>query len=253
MFISYISKGNGLIYTDTNSIFKSSIAAIDFLNILRPFRLAKAVIYHKEYWLTCERFCVFWSAACWGGNRGVRGTAIPYEKLGNTEIRRNTDTAFMIGRVLYVFATSSMYAPENNVRHYEKTWEDLGQFNDWKAQSIPLSLKSLTFIKLFSLLWFLLHIVLTRSVRQESENALNGTAGNTVKDLLLPNTVNKKDETPHTAAGLDDTAIPHIKIQITEIPLEKQLTAIPQYLKPPCPPLCCLASSELICIITIRI
>ena len=55
------------------------------------------------------------------GGGGVRGTAIPYEKLGNTEIRRNTDTAFMIGRVLYVFATSSMYAPENNLRHYEKT------------------------------------------------------------------------------------------------------------------------------------
>ena len=52
---------------------------------------------------------------------------------------------------------------------------------------------------------------------------INGIAGNTVKDLLLPNTVNKKDETPHTAAGLDDTAIPHIKIKITEIPLEKQL------------------------------
>ena len=46
---------------------------------------------------------------------------------------------------------------------------------------------------------------------------MNGTAGNTVKDLLLPNTVNKKDERPHTAAGLDDTAIPHIKIKITAI------------------------------------
>ena len=49
MFISYISKGNGVIYTDTNPIFKSSIAAIAFLNIFHPFRLAKAVIYHKEY------------------------------------------------------------------------------------------------------------------------------------------------------------------------------------------------------------
>ena len=48
MFISYISKGNGVIYTDTNPIFKSSIAAIAFLNIFRPFRLAKGVIYHKE-------------------------------------------------------------------------------------------------------------------------------------------------------------------------------------------------------------
>ena len=55
---------------------------------------------------------------------------------------------------------------------------------------------------------------------------MNGTSGNTVKDLLLPNTVNKKDETLHTA-GLDDTSIPHIKIKITEIPVEKQFnTAI---------------------------
>ena len=44
---------------------------------------------------------------------------------------------------------------------------------------------------------------------------------NTVKDLLLPNIVSQKDEKPHTAR-LDDTAIPHIKIQITEIPLEKK-------------------------------
>jgi len=48
-----------------------------------------------------------------------------------------------------------------------------------------------------------------------------------VKDLLLPNTVNQKDEKPHTT-GLDDAAIPHIKIKITEIPPEKTLnTAIP--------------------------
>ena len=50
---------------------------------------------------------------------------------------------------------------------------------------------------------------------------------NTVMDLLLPNTVSQKDEKPHTA-GLDDIAIPHIKIKITETPLEKKLnTAIP--------------------------
>ena len=36
----------------------------------------------------------------------------------------------------------------------------------------------------------------------------------------LPNTVVQKDEKPHTA-GLNDTAIPHIKIQITEKTLEK--------------------------------
>ena len=43
---------------------------------------------------------------------------------------------------------------------------------------------------------------------------------NIVKDLLLPKTVSQKDEKPHTA-GLDDTAIPHIKIKITEYRLQK--------------------------------
>ena len=44
---------------------------------------------------------------------------------------------------------------------------------------------------------------------------------------LLPNTVSQKDEKPHTA-GLDYTAVPHIKIKITEISLEKKLnTALP--------------------------
>ena len=44
--------------------------------------------------------------------------------------------------------------------------------------------------------------------RQESTNKWYC---NTVKDLLLPNTVSKKDEKPHTT-GPDDTAMPHIKI-----------------------------------------
>ena len=52
---------------------------------------------------------------------------------------------------------------------------------------------------------------------------------NTVKDLLLPNTVKQKDEKPQSA-GLDDTAIPHIKIQITEIPFEKKLNTVIPYL-----------------------
>ena len=58
---------------------------------------------------------------------------------------------------------------------------------------------------------------------------------NTVNDLLLPNTVSHKDEKTHTAA-MDDTAIPPVIIQITEILLEKN-GSIPQYRKPPCPPL----------------
>ena len=49
----------------------------------------------------------------------------------------------------------------------------------------------------------------------------------------LPNTVSQRDEKPHTA-GLNDTAIPHIKIQITEITLQKKLNiAIPSTLKVP--------------------
>ena len=40
---------------------------------------------------------------------------------------------------------------------------------------------------------------------------------------FIPNTVSqRRDEKPHTT-GLDDTAIPHIKIKITEITLEKEL------------------------------
>ena len=46
-----------------------------------------------------------------------------------------------------------------------------------------------------------------------------------MKDLLLPNTVNQKDEIPHTA-GLNDTGLLHFKIQITEIPLEKKLNTV---------------------------
>ena len=56
----------------------------------------------------------------------------------------------------------------------------------------------------------MLHIVLT-CIIQESENKWYR---NTVKYLLLPNTVNHKGEKPYTA-GLDDTTIPHIKIKIT--------------------------------------
>ena len=74
----------------------------------------------------------------------------------------------------------------------------------------------------------MLHIVLT-CIRQESANKWYC---NTIKDLLLPNTVNQKGAKPYTA-GLDDTTIPHIKIKNTEILLEK--SSIPQYRKPQCP------------------
>ena len=63
------------------------------------------------------------------------------------------------------------------------------------------------------LLCFVLQVVLS-CIRQESANKRYRS---TMKDLLLPNSVSQSDEKPHTA-GLDDTAIPHIKIEITEIP-----------------------------------
>ena len=49
----------------------------------------------------------------------------------------------------------------------------------------------------------------------------------TVNNVISPNTVSQNDEKLHTAE-LDDTAIPHVKIKITEIPHEKKPnTAIP--------------------------
>ena len=50
---------------------------------------------------------------------------------------------------------------------------------------------------------------------------------NAVNNLISPNTINQNDKKPHTAE-LDDTVILHVKIKITEIPLEKKPnTAIP--------------------------
>ena len=58
---------------------------------------------------------------------------------------------------------------------------------------------------------------------------------NTVNNLISPNTVSQNDEKPHTAE-LDDTAIPHVKIEITEIPHEKKKSPIPQYRLTPMSP-----------------
>ena len=58
-------------------------------------------------------------------------------------------------------------------------------------------------------------------IRQERPNQ---RYRNTVKELLLSNTVGQKDEKPHTTR-LNDTAIPHIKTKITEILLEKKLNS----------------------------
>ena len=71
-------------------------------------------------------------------------------------------------------------------------------------------------------------------IRQERPNE---QYRNTVKDLLLPNTVSLKDEKPHTA-GMDDTTIfsAHlVKSKLLKYRLKK--SSIPQYHKPPCPSL----------------
>ena len=70
----------------------------------------------------------------------------------------------------------------------------------------------------------MLHIVLT-CIRQKSANKWYH---NTIKDILLQNIVNQKDAKPYTA-GLDDTAIPHIKIKTNKIPLEKKLNTVNPY------------------------
>ena len=54
-----------------------------------------------------------------------------------------------------------------------------------------------------------------------------------MNNLISPNTVSQDEEKPHIAE-LDDTAIPHVKIKITEIPHERKSPM--QYRKPPCPP-----------------
>ena len=75
----------------------------------------------------------------------------------------------------------------------------------------------------------MLYIVLTR-IRQESANKWYC---NTMKDLLLPNTVNQKDEKLYTA-GLDDTAILHINIKLPTYRLKT--SSILQYRESPCLP-----------------
>ena len=64
-------------------------------------------------------------------------------------------------------------------------------------------------------------------LRTVSKGKWNKRYRNTVDNLISPNTVSQNDEKPHTAE-LDDTAIPHVKIKITEIRHEKKPnTAIP--------------------------
>ena len=68
------------------------------------------------------------------------------------------------------------------------------------------------------------------------EESANEQCHNTMKHLLQ-STVSQKDEKLQNV-GLDDTALPHIKIKITEIPLEKMFNTTIPYMQL-CPPLLC--------------
>ena len=60
-------------------------------------------------------------------------------------------------------------------------------------------------------------------IRNQTEEAEWTVPQYREESSFIPNTVSqRRDEKPHTT-GLDDTAIPHIKIKITEITLEKEL------------------------------
>ena len=56
-------------------------------------------------------------------------------------------------------------------------------------------------------------------IKRKAQN--NKQYRNTVNNLISPNTVSQNDEKPQTAE-LDDTAIPHVKIEITEILQKKK-------------------------------
>ena len=125
-------------------------------------------------------------------HRNTERTIVKYR----VQNRRNTDTAFMIGHVLLqslaishvchlLKACMHQKSTLDIVRKHEKTLND--QYKEWKARSLPLSLKYLNFINLFTVVL----VAYCIDLRQESANEWYR---NTVKYLLLPNTVNEKGE-----------------------------------------------------------
>ena len=84
------------------------------------------------------------------------------------------------------------------------------------------------------LLTFIPYCVLFCVVCMRQE-IVNEQYRNTLKDLLLPISVSRKDEKLHTVR-LYDAMILHVKIAITKIILQEK-SLIPQYHKPQRPPL----------------
>ena len=77
-----------------------------------------------------------------------------------------------------------------------------------------LRLKNVSYCVLCCILYWLL---------LDDQESANERYRSTVKDLLLPHTVSQKNKKLNTVV-LDETIVPHIKIKITEIPLEKKLS-----------------------------
>ena len=146
---------------------------------------------------------------------------IPQHRVENGQ---NT-TAFMIGDAC-VFFISRIYTPEINLSHRKKTREGLELIGTmikkpghWMSYQFHHRVTVREIVYSFSVKSKVFQILTYWYIRQERPNE---KYCNTVKDLILLNTVSQKDEKPHTA-GLDDTAIPYIKIKITEILRETKL------------------------------
>ena len=94
--------------------------------------------------------------------------------------------------------------------HYKKKMPDRYKKTANQTRAYCCSHMMITFINLYSLLYFVLHIVLT-CIRQESANE---RYCNTMKYLPLLNAMSQKDEKPYTA-GLEDTTIHCVHIYQT--------------------------------------
>ena len=94
--------------------------------------------------------------------------------------------------------------------HYKKKMPDRYKKTANQTRAYCCSHIMITFINLYSLQYFVLHIVLT-CIRQESANEWYC---NTMKYLPLLNAISQKDEKPCTA-GLEDTTIHCVHIYQT--------------------------------------
>ena len=86
--------------------------------------------------------------------------------------------------------------------------EKIGKYRDWWVQpsKTPVIGWSWMFLPISSCQKLCNHLPFYKDIDLHQQESPNEQYHNTVRDLLLPNTINQKDEKPHTT-GLDDTAI----------------------------------------------